>query len=96
MLLAAMEEVVREHFRVGAVENIQEGRRKRLITAVSTNDKALFHCCTLTAEKSMQLVSMWITIILCGFSFASTFIEMYKLDKKKGIQRSKALRKDIS
>ena len=50
MLLAAMEEEVREHFRVGAVENTQEGCRKRLITAVSTNNKVLFHCCMLTAK----------------------------------------------
>ena len=41
-----------------------------------------------------MLVSMWITI--SEFSFASIFIEMYKLDKKKGLQQSKALRKDIS
>ena len=39
MLFAAIEEEVREHIRVGAVENTQEGCRKILITAVSTNDK---------------------------------------------------------
>ena len=40
-----------------------------------------------------MLVSLWVTIR--GFSFASAFIEMYKQEKKKGLQRSKALRKDI-
>ena len=70
MLLAAMEEEVREHFRVGAVENTQEGCRKILITAVRASDKVLFHCFMLTAEIEEvhaetvldMLVSMWITI----------------------------------
>ena len=74
--------------------------QKRLFTAVSTNDKVFFHWCMLTAEIEEvhaetvldMLVSMWITIR--GFSFASIFIEMYKLDKRKGLQRSKVLRKD--
>ena len=50
MLLAAMEEKVRENFRVGAVENTQERCRKILITAVSAKDKVLYNCCMLTAE----------------------------------------------
>ena len=74
MLLATMEEEVREHFLVGAVDNTQEGCRKRLIiiTDVSSNNKVLFHWCMLTAEIEEvhaetlldMLVSMWITIIM--------------------------------
>lgn len=101
MLFAAMEEEVREHFQVGAIEVAKEGRRERLTDAVSNNDDVLFHWCLLTAESEEahaqtvfdMLVSMWITVR--GFAFASAFVEIYKQEKKKGLQRSKALRKDI-
>ena len=101
MLFVAMEEEVREHFRFGALEDSKERCRERLTTALSSNDEILFHWCMLTAEIEEihaqtvldMLVSLWVTIR--GFSFASAFIEMYKQEKKKALQRSKALRKDI-
>ena len=101
MLFAAMEEEVREHFRFGALEDSKERCREQLTTAVTRSDEVLFHWCMLTTEIEEihaqtvldMLVSLWITIR--GFSFASSFLEMYKQDKKKGLQRSKALRKDI-
>ena len=70
MLFAAMEEEVREHFQVGAIEDAKEGCRERLYTAVSSNDEVLFHWCLLTAESEEahaqtvfdMLVSMWITV----------------------------------
>ena len=101
MLFVAMEEEVREHFRFGALEDSKERCRERLTTALSSNDEVLFHWCMLTAEIEEihaqtvldMLVSLWVTIR--GFSFASAFIEMYKQEKKKALQRSKALRKDI-
>ena len=40
-----------------------------------------------------MLINLWITIR--GFSFAGSWLEMYKQEKKKGLQRSKALRKEI-
>ena len=100
MLFSAMEEEVREHFR--AVDLSQEGRSERLTSAVTSNDEVLFHWCMLTAETDEvhaqtvldMIISLWIRIR--GFSYASTFIELYKQEKKKGLQRSKALRKDIS
>ena len=41
-----------------------------------------------------MLIGLWITTVR-GFSFASAFLETYKQEKKKGLQRLKALRKDI-
>lgn len=40
-----------------------------------------------------MLTDLWMTI--WGFAFASSFLEMYKWEKKKGLQRSKALCKEI-
>ena len=70
------------------------GYRERLLTAVSSNDEVLFHWCLLTAESKEahaetvldMLVSMWITVR--GSAFASGFVEMYKQEEKKGLQRS--------
>ena len=101
MLFAAMEEEVREHFRVGCIEVAKERCREKLTDAVRNNEDVLFHWCMLTAETEEShaetifnmLVSMWITVR--GFTFASAFVEMYKQEKKKGLQRSKALRKNI-
>ena len=100
MLFAAMEEEVREHFQVGGME-VGKRYRQRLIDAVCNNEDVLFHWCMLTAESEEthaqtvfeMLVSMWITVR--GFAFASGFVEMYKQQRKKGLQRSKALRKNI-
>ena len=86
------EEEVREHFRFGALEDSKERCRERLTTALSSNDEVLLHWCMLTAEIEEihaqtvldMLVSLWVTIR--GFSFASAFIEMYKQEKKKGLQ----------
>ena len=90
MLFAAMGEEIREHFRVGAIEDAKEGCRERLCTAVSSNDEVLFHWClvrTQSEEAHTQtvfdmLVSIWITVR--GFTFASTctFVEMYKQEKR--------------
>ena len=68
---------------------------------MKSNDKVLFHWCMLTAESEDEdaqvvlemLINLWITIR--GFSFAGSWLEMYKQEKKKGLQCSKALRKEI-
>ena len=101
MLFASMEEEVREHFQTGHVRHMKDGFKERVSIAVSTNDEVLFHWCMLTAEIEEvhaqvvldMLITLWITIR--GFSFASAFLEMYKQEKKRGLQQSKALRKDI-
>ena len=57
--------------------------------------------CMLTADVSdtdatvvlEMLVKLW--IVIRGFSFTSAWLELYKQRKKKSLQRSKALRKDI-
>ena len=41
-----------------------------------------------------MIVELWLTIR--GLPFASAFIEQYKNTTKKGLQRSKALHKNVS
>ena len=101
MLFSAMEEEVREHFQMGCMRDITDGCKEKIMTAIKTNNEVLFHWCMLTAESEDEhaqevlsmLVNLWITVR--GFSFASSWLEIYTRDKKRGLQRSKALRKEI-
>ena len=100
MFFCAMEEV-REHFQVGKAINMKEGNREHVEDAVMDNEEVLFQWCMLTTGVSDAdaavvlelLVKLWITI--CGYSFASGWLELYKQSKMKSLQRSKALRKEI-
>ena len=40
-----------------------------------------------------MLVKLWITVR--GFSFTSAWLELYKQRKKAGLEKSKALRKEL-
>ena len=100
MLFSAMEEEVREHFQMGFVRDMKDGCKERITTAVKSNDEVLFHWCMLTAEsedKDAQvvlemLINLWITIR--GFSFAGSWLEIYKQEKKK-LYEKKSTRLDF-
>ena len=101
MLFCAMEEVVREYLHANKVAHMTEGFKTTVVKAIMESEEVLFHWCMLTAEaedKDAQvvfgmLIEMWITVR--GYSFTSQWLEVYKREKKKCLQRSKALRKDI-
>lgn len=65
------------------------------------NDEVLFQWCMLTTGVSDSdgalvleiLVKLWVTIR--GFSFAGAWLKQFKQRKKKTLQKSKALRKDL-
>ena len=64
---------------------------------ILTNEDVLFHWCMvfcdvpeeLSNELLKHIVELWTTIR--GFSFAKSYMEMYKQATKKVLQRSKAL-----
>ena len=68
-----------------------------VVGSILTNEDVLFHwcmvCCDVPEELSNELlkriVELWTT--LRGFSFAKSYMEMYKRTTKKILQRSKAL-----
>lgn len=100
MLFQAMEEEVREHFRMRKA--MHEGYKSTVVKAISENEDVAFYWCMLTADISSDdantllhmLVELWVTIR--GFSFASGWIEVYKQENKKSLQRSKSLRKKVT
>lgn len=94
MMFQAMEEEVREHFRMGKVSTMSEGYRATVVKAIIKNEDVAFYWCMLTTDISSDnadtllhmLVELWVTIR--GFSFASGWIELYKQENKKHCLKS--------
>ena len=100
MLFCAMELKLREVL----AKNVKEGKDKLMESAkeeILEDDDFLFTWSILSVnweeEESTLLMGLivdhWIT--LRGFSHASSFMEKYKQDNKKVVQKSKGLRKQI-
>ena len=92
-LFVAMEKIVQQK-----VNNEHQNITKSsLITWILENDDviATWRCLEVDDNSLLNsIIELWITIR--GFSYASGFIELYKQQTKKGLQRAKALRKDIA
>ena len=100
-LFHAMEEEVCDHLRKMPAHKITDGFKQKLISSIASNEDVLFYWSILSADADEEdaqtllkmVIELWITI--CGFAFASSWIEMYKQASKKTIQRSKALRRNL-
>ena len=100
-LFNAMEEEVREHFRLSRVHQMSEGYKDRVISAIIENEEVQFQWSVLTSDIPtkeaddvlLMMTKLWTTIR--GFSFASDWLEFYKQNKQLSIQKSKPLRQDI-
>ena len=97
----AMELVVRKQFCKEQVKQLQPGSRSMLIQLVHHDEDVAFYCCMLFAEVEESVASallhsiikLWVT--MRGFAFASSWIELYKQNSQKSLQRSKGLRKTL-
>ena len=75
---------------------MDDGYKSYLTRMVVHDDDDLFYWCMARFdqddnERCLQfIVNKWITI--CGFSFASSIMEIYKQENKKGTGKSKSLR----
>ncbi len=77
------------------------GTKQQLQKKISESEDVQFYWSIVSAEweqdESQALLGLiiehWITV--CGFSFASGWLEKYKQANKKSIQRSKGLRKQL-
>ena len=83
------------------METISAGMKATLMEAVTSDEDVLFFWTILAAEWEEEeeqallpmLTELWITIR--GFSFAKSFLEIYKQANKKTVQKSKGLRKQL-
>ena len=93
ILFEAMEKVVQQTINIKP-HNIT---KCSLITCILEDDDviAAWKCLEVNDNSLFNsIMELWITIR--GFSYASGFMELYKQQTKKGLQRAKALRKDIA
>ena len=95
-----MELEIRRHLRVEKTSELFSIEGK-LVTFLLTNEDIQFYwyiiCCDIEEEVATELLKsiteLWTTIH--GFSFAKSYMEIYKQKTSKSLQRSKALRKNL-
>ena len=101
MLFHEVELLVRKVFnKEGKLKDITN-LRDRVMESVLQDESVQFHWCMLTTDieedKAKVLLTMIVDLFITvrGFSFAKSFMEMYKQATKKSTQKSKALRKTL-
>ena len=96
-----MEMVLRCVYNTETVQEMTSATRENLCRLITTNDDVLFYWCMVTVEVDEEeantllemIVNLWITVR--GYSFAKSWMEMYKQAKKKSTQKCKALRRNL-
>ena len=96
-VLCAIEYSMRRRMHMGKTREMNELFRQSLSAEVKEDDDVQFHwvmlSCGMEEEVSESLLENIITIR--GFSFASSVLERYKKENKKGTQKAKTLRQSI-
>ena len=102
LLFLAMEDEAREHYKTSKMHQMVAGFKDTVASAIAENEEVVCQwklmCSQHLQSKESSfilgtIIKKWITIR--GFSFASSVIELYKQQKFKTLQKSKALRKTI-
>lgn len=102
MFFCAIEEELRRHLNVSAIKELSCGLKDQIKTAIVSSDDVGFYwrmLCTEAEEEEKEallpmIADLWITIR--GFSFARSWLEMFKQSSKKRTQRARALRKELN
>ena len=100
-LFYAMEVEVRSHLTPSKAGRMTDGTTELLTTAVLESDDVLFHWSMFGTDMDtgvgMELlkiiVQLYITIR--GFSFANSYVELFKQRTKKNLQKGKGLRNEL-
>lgn len=100
LMFESMEMELRKHLSATA-ENTSIEAKEMMTTSVRENEDVLFFWSLLSADWSVEsadallkmIVEHW--TVVRGFSYVSAFLEKYKQDKKKTVQKSKGLRKTL-
>ena len=100
MLFCAMEEVVREYLHVNNVSGMTEEFKVTVVSPMTESEGILFHRCMLSAETEKEDAKIVFDILVDlgllseGFRLL-TYGSKYISRKRRGLQCSKALRKEI-
>ena len=101
-LLCSIEYCLRGEMNIGNVHNLDDNFKQRMKSAIDSDEDVQFNWTLVSVEMDDEvadkildlIVDMWITIR--GFSFASSVMEMYKIEKKQGTQKSRRLRHNVT
>ena len=97
----AMDLVVQQRFQKGSVTTLTPGTKNEVVGAIVADEDISFYWClvavnmeTRTVNRLLHaIVELWVTI--CGFSFCSGWMELYKQETQKSLQCSKGLHKAL-
>ena len=98
----AMENELRQHLTTSKIEDMNDGCRVKLKVAIveDIDVQHYFQRVTedLEEEEQKSLLSLVVDLYITvrGFSFTRSWMEMYKQQEKKRLQKSKSLRKKLS
>ena len=98
----AIETCVRRHFTIANSVDMDENFYSHLIKCILNDDNVLFYWCMAGLDESDEdnqkclemIVKKWVSIR--RHSFADNIMEMYKQKEKKGTEKSKSLRSQVS
>lgn len=100
-LFCLIEEEIREELAGITAATWKDEHRRALLDKLNKSEDILFHWATLTYElddqSANQLLGMMLELYITvrGFAFANSCMELYKQSKKKTVQKSKALRRNV-
>ena len=96
-IFQAIECCLRRYMNVKKIPQMDEEYKSYLMKMVTNDDDVLFYWCIAgfgsdeeNEECLYNIINKWVTIR--GFSFASSLMEIYKQENKKGTGKSKSLR----
>ena len=100
-LFVAIEKVVRTYYCKSKIKEVSGGRRTEIMEVVMKDEEVLTEWSNVAVDMEEDIggkllkmvVEEWVKIR--GFSFAHAWLEKYKQDAKKTLQRSKGLRKTL-
>ena len=97
LFFCSIEEALRAFLTVLKVKELSHGMKSTIVKSVIDNEDVAFHWSIVAVEADEEeeillekIIELWVAIR--GFSFARSWMEMFKQSTKKGTQRSKALR----
>lgn len=96
--LSAVEYCLRRHMHVDKTRDMSNTFRQELSSKIKEDDDVQFHwvmlACRMEEEVSENILDsiVYLYITVRGFSFASSVLERYKKETKKGTQKAKTLR----
>ena len=92
---------IRSHLRISKVKCISEGTRQKMMDDIINCEDVQLCWSLISSDMSDEIghellmiaVEIWIKVR--GFSFAKAYMELYKQQNKKSLQKSKSLRKAL-